>query len=315
MQGQGGHQGGATVVISLRVRAGHERDYERWQAEIDAAAEDFEGFEGSEVLPPRPGVQDEWVVVYRFDSAHHLTEWMRSEVRAALLQRAAPYLEHRSEHVVATPRGSARPVTVVVSRRVEPGHEHDFERWQRGITKAAEAFAGFLGSESFRPVPGVQDDWVIVFRFASPATLQAWLDSPERESWIDEARPWAQQVAMHTVGGGLGGWFPLGPTAAAASAAPAKWKQSLAVLLALYPTVMLLTMFVSPRLDALVPQPVSMFLSNLASVAILTWLMMPATTRLLRPWLRSRDLRATVLGAGLVAAACGAMIMAFMAAQ
>lgn len=310
MRGQGDHQGGATVVISLRVRAGRELDYERWQAEIDAAAEDFEGFEGSEVLRPRPGVQDEWVVVYRFDSAHHLADWMRSEVRTALLRRAAPYLEGRSEHVVATPRGSARPVTVVVSRRVEPGHEHDFERWQRGITKAAEAFAGFLGSESFRPVPGIQDDWIIVFRFASPSTLQAWLDSAERESWIDEAKPWAQQVAMHTVGGGLGGWFPLDPSV---SAAPAKWKQSLAVLLALYPTVMLLKMFLSPQLDALVATPISMFLSNLASVAILTWFMMPLTTRLLTPWLEQRQRRATVIGTALIAATCGAMVVLFMA--
>ncbi len=310
MQPEHNDHGGATVVLSLRVRPEREGEYQRWQADIDAAAEEFSGFEGSEVLPPRAGVQDEWVVVYRFDTAEHLTDWMRSEVRAALVERAAPYFDQVSEHVVATPRRPTQPVTVVVSQRVKAGHDADIENWQRGITKAASKFAGFLGAETFKPVAGVQDDWVVVFRFASPQPLQVWLDSSERKTWLDNVKPWIEETAIQTVGGGLGGWFPLQPSA---PAHPPDWKQSLAVLIALYPTVMLLTIFLSPQLAKVVSAPVNMFVSNVVSVALLTWLVMPQTTRLLAPWLAASDAKTTVVGTGLVALACGVMVAFFTA--
>lgn len=304
------HQGGATVVISLRVHEGHEAEYERWQAQIDSAAEGFDGFEGSEVLPPQAGVQDDWVVVYRFDTADHLTGWMRSDVRAALVEEATPHFDHVSEHVVAIPRGPARPVTAVLSQRVKPGHEAQLERWQKGITQAAGAFAGFLGAETFKPVPGIQDEWVIVFRFASPKTLQGWLDSKERQTWLDQAKPWVRDVSMQTVGGGLGGWFPLSPQS---PRQPPDWKQSLAVLVALYPTVMVLNYLLWPQLEKVVSVPVNMFLNNVASVAILTWVLMPPTTRLLDPWLNPKSDKATVVGTAVVALVCAAMVAAFVA--
>ena len=303
-------EGGATVVIGLRIAAEHEAAYEAWQAEIDAAAREFVGFQGSEVLPPQRGVQDEWVVVYRFDTADNLTRWLRSDVRAALLDQAPPELERVSENVVATPRGPARPVTVVVSKRVKPGHAPEFEAWQRGISNAAASFAGFLGSETFKPVPGVQDDWVVVFRFASAQTLMAWLGSSERQAWIDKAKRWVEGERIQTVGGGLGGWFPV---ASNKPTQPPRWKQSAAVLLALYPTVMLLSTFLGPRLRPFVSAPVNTFVSNLASVAILTWVLMPPTTRMLRPWLDAEDGRTTAVGAIGVALACAVMVVAFVA--
>jgi len=307
-----GQEGGATVVIGLRVPAEHESAFEAWQAEIDTAAREFAGFEGGEVLRPQRGVQDDWVVVYRFDTADNLTRWLRSDARATLLAQAPPAIERLSENVVATPRGPVRPVTVVVSKRIKPEHASDFATWQRGISNAAAGFAGFLGSETFKPVPGVQDDWVVVFRFASAQTLTAWLESSERQAWLDKAKPWVEDERMQTVGGGLGGWFPVASNAP--TQAPA-WKQSVAVLLALYPTVMLLSMFLTPRLEPFVSAPVNMFVGNLASVAILTWVLMPPTTRLLGPWLNPKDDRTTAVGAVMLALACAAMVAVFVALE
>lgn len=308
MQGAEREGGAATVVISLRVREGREGEYEDWQTKIDAVAETFAGFEGSEVLRPRAGVQDDWVVVYRFDSAATLTDWMRSEARSELLEQAAPYLQRRSEHIVATPGGSARPVTVVVSQRVDPAHDTEYEAWQRGITTAASKFAGFLGSETFEPVAGVQDEWVVVFRFASPSTLQRWLDSDVRQRWLDKSRRWVRDVEIQTVGGGLGGWFPIAATSP--SAAP-PWKQAMTVLLVLYPTVMLLNLSLVPRLASFTSASATVFASNLASVAILTWLAMPSVTRWLAPWLTSANAKTSLTGAGLIAAAYAAMVVGF----
>ncbi len=56
------------------------------------------------------------------------------------------------------------------------------------------------------------------------------------------------------------------------------------VLLALYPTVMLITL-INEHLVPEITLPVNILLSNIASVSVLTWLLMPRLTRLLADWL------------------------------
>lgn len=61
---------------------------------------------------------------------------------------------------------------------------------------------------------------------------------------------------------------------------------ALTVLLALFPTVMLLTIFVGPVVDPL-GFSFSMLVGNALSVSILQWIVMPLLTRRLAPWLGS----------------------------
>ena len=44
---------------------------------------------------------------------------------------------------------------------------------------------GFVRTEMFEPVPGTQDDHVVVFTFDGRDNLDAWLESPERQAIID----------------------------------------------------------------------------------------------------------------------------------
>ncbi len=71
---------------------------------------------------------------------------------------------------------------------------------------------------------------------------------------------------------------------------PPSWKMALTVLLALYPTVMLLTILVVPYLSPL-GQAGSMLISNALSVSILQWAVMPMLEKLLGPWLRANQER------------------------
>jgi hypothetical protein len=203
-------------------------------------------------------------------------------------------------------------VTVVAAHRVKPGRERDFERWENGITAAAGEFPGYLGSDLLRPVEGVQDDWVVVFRFSEAPTLHGWLDSSERAKWLADGDDLFERVDIHKVGTGLGGWFPSAVVTTEAPAAPPDYKQAMAVLLALYPIVMVLTLYVAPRLESL-PFAANMFLNNVLSVAILQWLLMPLVTRWLGPWLDDTRGRLTVLGILGLLAAYAAMVAGFMA--
>lgn len=81
------------------------------------------------------------------------------------------------------------PPTVIVARRFLPDREREGERWLRRLSDAAAAMPGHV--ESTLQPPDVQhpDEWVIVYRFASPEQLDAWLASPRRRELIEQGTP------------------------------------------------------------------------------------------------------------------------------
>jgi uncharacterized protein len=91
------------------------------------------------------------------------------------------------------------------------------------------------------------------------------------------------------------------------------WKMFLTVLLGLYPTVMLLTFFLSPHTERF-GLAVAMLIGNAGSVAFLEWLGLPVMNRLLGSWLRAngKETRAiSLVGLALLLAALGAMTFVF----
>jgi antibiotic biosynthesis monooxygenase (ABM) superfamily enzyme len=87
------------------------------------------------------------------------------------------------------------------------------------------------------------------------------------------------------------------------------------VLLVLYPTVMILGLVLSPRLTAL-PFAVSMFIGNMASVAFLTWLLMPPANRAFGFWLTPTGARGRLVelcGIGIILAGYVLAVAVFLA--
>ena len=80
--------------------------------------------------------------------------------------------------------------------------------------------------------------------------------------------------------GGFGGWF------AAQANEPRKWKQALAVLIALYPTTLTLG-YLQRTFAADVPWVPALFVSNVVALVVLTWWLMPVVTNALKGWLDS----------------------------
>jgi len=300
----------ATVVIAQHVRPERKDEYLRWQAEINDLCRTFPGFEAMEVVPPVPGIQDDYVVVFRFDSSPHLDAWLRSDSRKALLARGENlFAGDARQHVVAGSRPATRGAGIVVSTRVKPGRENEYRDWQGKIDVEAARFPGFLGNEVFAPVPGVQEEWVVVVRFDSAEHLQGWLLSDARRRLIDQATRLWDEARVESLSGGFPGWFAPGAAGPGQPAFPPGWKQAMIVLLTLYPTVMLLSLFLSPWLTGL-PMPWALFISNVVSVVILTWLIMPYVNRLFGFWLIPSPSRS-----GLVeAVGTGAVILGYAVA-
>ena len=87
------------------------------------------------------------------------------------------------------------------------------------------------------------------------------------------------------------------------------------VLLVLYPTVMTLSRFLGPVLDDLGAEPwLSMWLSQIVSVGLMTWFLMPVVTGWFRRWLDPVDgagARVSLVGAAVVAAVYAATLTIF----
>jgi antibiotic biosynthesis monooxygenase (ABM) superfamily enzyme len=306
----------ATVVIAQRVRPGREADYLRWQAQINDQCQTFPGFVALEVVPPVQGVQDDYVVIFRFDSIPHLDAWLGSESRRALLAQSQPFFASDArQHVVAEHGAPAGASGMVVSTRVKPGQERDYKAWQNRIDAEAARFPGFLGNEIFPPIAGVQDEWVVVVRFDSAQHLQGWLSSGVRKRLVDEAARLWDKARVESFSGAFPGWFGAGSARPGQAGLPPDWKQAMIVLLVLYPTVMILGLILSPRLTAL-PFAVSMFIGNLASVALLTWLLMPPANRAFGFWLTPTGARGRLVelgGIGVILAGYVLAIAVFLA--
>jgi antibiotic biosynthesis monooxygenase (ABM) superfamily enzyme len=76
------------------------------------------------------------------------------------------------------------------------------------------------------------------------------------------------------------------------------------VLMVLYPTVMLLARFVGPVLDRFGAEPwLAMWLSQVASVSLLQWVLMPFAVARMRRWLdpvEGRSATVTVRGTAVI---------------
>jgi antibiotic biosynthesis monooxygenase (ABM) superfamily enzyme len=185
-----------------------------------------------------------------------------------------------------------------------------FLEWQRGITATAAQFPGYQTTEIYPP-SGRQEEWVVVIHFDDPRTLQNWLDSPTRAEWIAKIPSRMRDFRLKMVPAGFGAWFAGlinggGPLA--------HWKMALTVLVGLYPTVMLLSLFLSPYTQPFGPA-VAILIGNVVSVAFLEWLGMPfILTPLLGRWLRANGKESrtlTLVGLILILGALALMTFLF----
>jgi uncharacterized protein len=297
------------TAIRLRVRHGAQADFFAWQARMAAAAAAAPGFVSIEFIPVLRAAA-EWQMVTQFSDAHRLCEWRNSpertflhrELEAVLDGAAAPEEEAADFHA----QGS---VTEVIVTRVRVGLEAAFRDWSARIQRAQAEFPGYRGTYLQAP-SREQAVWTTLVRYATTGQLDAWLASAERRRLIDESAALVESWSSRRLAGAFAGWFP--PEQSGAT--PASWKQSMVVLLVLFPIVMLELRFLVPRLRALDPV-VATFFGNAISVWLLAWPAMPLANRALGWWLRpgpARARRIAPLGTALLLGLYAAEIAVFL---
>jgi len=273
----------ATVIIGQRVRAGSERAFEAWQKEMNREASKYPGFIAAEINPPT-AVQRDWVVIFRFDSIAHVQAWINSASRQKRLDAGQKYFDGPGTQQVVG--GGARQadslVTVVVTHRVKPEDVDEFLVWQDRLRLAEKAFQGFRGTELFRPVEGIQEEWTALYRYKTAEDLNRWLISEERKELLAEGEKFADYHSR-TIDNSFGNWFAFDQHGAEATP-PSNFKTSVAVWVGVYPTVVMITLALSPLK---MPLWLGLLIGNLLSSFALSYLTMPFFVNpLLKHWLR-----------------------------
>jgi uncharacterized protein len=177
---------------------------------------------------------------------------------------------------------SNQTVAFIITHTIRAGEEASYESWLKEILQAVSLAPGYLGREIFRPVHGTHT-YTSILRFATSDHLQAWTESPTRKGKINQVRELLTKGDVYEIRTGIDFWFT-----PAAAKPPKSWKQYLLVLSAIYPLTQLVPWVLSPifKLSPTLAQPqVKGLIIAICIVALMTYVVMPHYTRLMRRWL------------------------------
>ena len=276
----GTQSSGPTVVVSRTVKEGREVEAERWLRRLARSAAASKGHLGADLQEPNRQHPGQWVIVYRFETSTLLEAWLHSEKRLSVLRDGEGFFEGEAQEQILAVAQAHRSVTAVSSFRLNAGSEAAFRILTSRLDALLGNFEGFLRCEVFEPVARVQEETAIIFSFTTRENLEQWLNSDDRRDWLASVEPHLTKARVTNVVGGFAGWF-----ASPESAAVKRWKQAALVLVALYPTALVLGV----ALDALWPNApfaIGVLLGNIVGVAVLSWILMPLLTNLFATWLR-----------------------------
>jgi uncharacterized protein len=193
------------------------------------------------------------------------------------------------------------PVTVSITRHLDPGHEAEMAAWLQAGTALAQRFPGFLGAGWVRP-EAESETWHMLYRFADPASLQVWEESPQRQWWRDSAAGLGvvdSRVERRT---GIEGWFDEPQhrdirDLRVQPPPPPRWKQAMVIFLVFYPLSAAVNWLAGATSLGELPLLVRVLVSVLLMTPVMTYAALPWITRKMQwflqgqppPWRRRAD--------------------------
>ena len=177
---------------------------------------------------------------------------------------------------------ASHPVTVLITRRVRPGRDREFDAATAAMIAAASAFPGHLGGYVLRPEGEASNLRQTLFAFDTQDHLDAWTAADARRDILaDLAAVSDGDTAVHVLTG-LEGWFalPSQPT----RLPPPRWKMALVTWTGIFPLVAILSSLLSPTLATIHPLFAVLVVTGLVTAAM-TWAVMPVLVRAAAKWL------------------------------
>ena len=252
-----------------------------------------------------------------FDTAEHLHACLDSEAwAAALADGYAVGVIRKSSDLLIVEDHRLPPGTAAFRHDVIDTARAEYLASQKEIKASTEKFPGYVATAALPPAPeaGI-DAWTSILIFRTDHQLAAWATSDERARRIARLRK-----HLRTDFDILSADAPFASILRIDHGLPIvtpRWKTAMVILLVLYPTVMMLSRFLGPVMRDWGAQPwLTTWLSQVTSLAILTYALMPLATRAFSRWLDPVDgagLRVSVFGAVAVVAVYAVTLWLFAA--
>ena len=175
-----------------------------------------------------------------------------------------------------------RSAAFVITHSVKDGAQQRYEEWTREILGAVSSYPGYLGREVFLPTHGNRK-YTIIVRFDNEEHLRGWADSDARREFIGRAADLLEKGDQNEIRTGVDFWFtPEG------ARPPKAWKQFLLTTSAVYPLSLIIPRLLAPLFGVAPPLGHPLVASLLVAAiltGLLTFVIMPRYTRLVRGWL------------------------------
>ena len=209
--------------------------------------------------------------------------------------------------------------SLVTEHIVPKGRDFAFKRWHYNLVETSKQYDGFLRCDLCPPLrckdPVVK--WYYIFHFDSPEHLNQWMESGDRKQLLESGQEIFSAYRFKSFTTGLEGWFSaLSGNSEYKGLGPPRWKQILAVVLGLYPVVMMQAIaFSILGLMQSWSLASSMIVNNLITSTILSLYIMPFVSKCLSFWLqpayRPVSLKSNLIGAALAIASLVLMVLIF----
>jgi uncharacterized protein len=171
------------------------------------------------------------------------------------------------------------PIHVAITRQVRSGCEAEFQRALLEFFQTSFANGGVWGANMLTPPPGSGSrEYGILRTFANELERDRFYQSATFKKWEERAQSLTEGEAAYRQLTGLEAWFR------SPHDLPPRWKLAAATLLGVYPISLLINLVLSPTLKQL-PLVLNVFVFSVIIVSLLTWVVMPIITGVLKGWL------------------------------
>jgi len=174
----------------------------------------------------------------------------------------------------------AEGATEVISHRIRPGRQKDFDDWLQRTLKLKDQSPGYLGTTVISPSGEESRLRYAVSRCRDRTALDSWRKSPDRARLFEEVNAYAIPYLDNATG--LETYFR--PPGRASFVPPPRWKVTLITLGASFLISLIAHLVLDPYL---LPGGLllSTFLFTAILVSVLAYLALPVLTRVLQGWL------------------------------
>jgi antibiotic biosynthesis monooxygenase (ABM) superfamily enzyme len=189
-------------------------------------------------------------------------------------------------------RKHSNPVTVIVKRVAKKGKTKEFEEWLSGISKEFSRQEGSMGIDIIRPTDGnkAKPEYVIIFRFNTYDNLERWEKSAIRNEWLQKSWELAEANYDTQKLTGLEFWFTPYLKDESSPMVPLNPPPRHKMVIVTVPVISILLLTLVPQIHVLtemlsIPYAIRLVIAIIILVLLMTYVIMPLLTKLLRSWL------------------------------